>query len=436
MLSDKNNLNKKIFRYVSLNIMSMIGMSFYILADTYFIANGIGSDALAALNIALPVYGFMYAIANMIGVGFGTRFKIGFDDYTYKCCVFSKGIFFVSILSIIFVVIGLFYSYDLAYIMGARQEVLLFCTQYLEVILVFTPAFMINNLLLSFIRNDNNPSLAMNAVVASSMLNVALDYIFIYPCKMGMVGVAVATVISPIFAISILSAHFIFKKNSFRLRKTKIILSEFFYFSSLGISSLINELSTSVIIALFNIILLKYSSSIAVAAYGVVANLAIVTVAVFNGIGSAIQPLISEHYAKKDFDNIQHIIKIAIITEIIISIILYAYMYINSKFLSNLFNPEQNMLLLSIAVNGINIYFISTAFTGINIIIATSMQAMEKPRISFTISILRGIIIIVPLAIIMSNLYQINGMWYSYVLTELIVSIISIIFVTKYSKII
>lgn len=429
-----NSLNEKFFKYVSLNIMSMLGMSFYILADTYFIANGIGSEALAALNIALPVYGFMYAIANMIGVGFGTRFKIGFSDYDYKCTVFSKGVFFVSVLSIIFVIVGLFYSNSLAYIMGARGDVLELCKEYLEVILIFTPAFMLNNLLSSFIRNDNNPSLAMKAVVTSSILNTIFDYIFIYPCNMGMFGAAIATAVSPIIAIAILSTHFIFKKNSFKLIKTKIIIKEFFYLSSLGISSLINELSTGVVIVVFNLILLKYSSAIGVASYGVVANIAIVVIAIFNGIGNGIQPLVSENYAKKDFKNIQYIIRLAIVIQIIISIILYAYMYMNSEFLSNLFNPTKDATLLAMAVHGINIYFMSMAFTGINMLTATSMQAMEKPRISFIISILRGVILIVPLAIYMSNLYQITGMWYSYVITELIVSIISIIFIKKYSK--
>ncbi|MGP1488119.1 MAG: MATE family efflux transporter [Peptoanaerobacter stomatis] len=427
-------IRNKFFKYVSLNIMSMMGLSFYILADTFFIANGCGSDGLAALNIALPAYGFMFAISNMIGVGFGTRFKIGFDDYELKCSIFSKGVFFALLLSSIFLLTGLFFASDIAYIMGARDTVLDLSTTYLKVILVFTPAFMINSLLISFIRNDNHPSLSMKSVITSSIVNTVFDYIFIFPFDMGMFGAAIATGISPIVGIAILSTHFMFRKNSFKLKKTKIKLKEFFYLSSLGISSLINEISSSVVIIVFNLILLKYSSNVGVAAYGVVANIALVVVAIFNGVGNGIQPIISENYAKKDFKSISYIIKLAIITEIIISVILYAYMYINAEFLTNLFNSNKDATLLKMAVEGITIYFLSIPFTGINMITATSMQAMEKPRISFIISILRGIIIIVPLSIYLSSIFMIRGMWGSYTLTEMIVSLMSIVFIMKYGK--
>lgn len=188
------------------------------------------------------------------------------------------------------------------------------------------------------------------------------------------------------------------------------------------------------VIIVFNLILLKYSSNVGVAAYGVVANIALVVVAIFNGVGNGIQPIISENYAKKDFKSISYIIKLAIITEIIISVILYAYMYINAEFLTNLFNSNKDETLLKMAVEGITIYFLSIPFTGINMITATSMQAMEKPRISFIISILRGIIIIVPLSIYLSSMFMIRGMWGSYTLTEMIVSLMSIVFIMKYGK--
>lgn len=428
------NLKKKFFKYVSLNILSMLGISFYILVDTYFIANGCGSDGLASLNIAIPMYGFIFGIAMMIGVGFGTRFKIAFDDYNAKCSIFTKGVFFVILISVPFVILGLFFSKNLSYILGARGNVLVLTDIYLKTIMAFTPVFMINNLLNCFIRNDNNPSIAMKAVVISSFANIVLDYIFVFPLDMGMFGAALATVVSPIVGISILSLHFIKKKNTFKLIKTKIRLGEFFYLSSLGVSTLINDISSSVVIIVFNLILLQYSSKIGVAAYGVIANIALVVIAVFNGIGQGIQPLISESYAKKREDDIIYLLRLAIGLGIISSVLIYIILYLNSHYFTNLFNPQNDDMLLNMSVEGISIYFLGTIFASINLITITSMQAMEKPRISFIISILRGIIIIVPLAIIMSNMFLIKGMWFSYVITEFLVAILSLIFMYRYVK--
>lgn len=425
-------IKKKFLKYVSLNILSMVGLSLYILIDTFFIANGCKSDGLAALNIAIPMYGFMFGLAMMIGVGFGTRFKLAFDDYNLKSAIFSKGVFFAIIISLFFSLAGVFFSKDISYIMGGRGNVLLLTDEYLKIVMIFAPAFMMNNLLSCFIRNDNNPSLAMKAVIISSFVNTVLDYIFIYPFDMGMFGAAIATVISPIVSILILLRHFTDGKNSFKFKKTYFKLNEFFYLSSLGISSLINEISSSVVIMTFNLILLRYSSDIGIASYGVIANIAIVVVAVFNGIAQGIQPIVSESYAGNKKEELVYILKLAILLGIVIAILFYIIIYFNAVYLTNLFNSEKNETLLDMAVQGMNIYFLGGVFASINMITATSMQAMEKPRISFVISILRGVLIIVPLAILLSNIFFIKGLWYSYVLTEFFVSMICFIFIKSF----
>ncbi|MBF1050996.1 MAG: MATE family efflux transporter [Peptostreptococcaceae bacterium] len=430
-----NSIQKNFVKYVSLNTLSMLGLSFYILIDTFFIVQGTGSNGMAALNIALPIYGFMSGLASMIGIGFGTNFKIQYDNDNAKNEIFSKGVGFVLSISLMFTIIGIFFSKNIMYFMGARDIVLNLADDYIKIIFIFAPAFMMNNLMQSFIRNDHNPSICTKAVISSCIFNCIFDYIFIFSMNMGIFGAALATVLSPLVSLSILSSHFISKKNSFRFVKAKLVVKEFFRYSSLGISSLINELSSSVVIIVFNFIMLKYASDLGVAAYGVIANMALVVISMFNGVGNGIQPLISEYYSKGSIKNMVYVLKMAILFAMIISATIYLSLFFNAGFFTNIFNPEHNETLLSMSVLGIKIYFLSIPFTAINIITATYMQAMAKPRISFIISILRGVIIIVPMALILSNMYQITGMWMSYVVTEIIVAIISITFIIKYSKI-
>ena len=90
----------------------MLSLSFYILIDTYFISVAEGSNGIAALNILLPVYGILYGIGNMIGVGFSTRFKIKYDDYEEKSRIFLKGLFFSILISLLFMVMGIFFSHN------------------------------------------------------------------------------------------------------------------------------------------------------------------------------------------------------------------------------------------------------------------------------------------------------------------------------------
>ena len=211
-------------------------------------------------------------------------------------------------------------------------------------------------------------------------------------------------------------------------------LQEFFYLSSLGISSLITNISTSVVLIVFNLIILKYVGDIGVAAYGIIANMADVTFSIFSGVGYGVQPLISENYGKNKFKEMVYVLKMAIIVSVIMATGIYILLYFNAVSLTGVFNSSGEDKLLFYGVQGIRVYFLAIPFIAINIVTALSMQAMEKPRLSFIISILRGIVVLIPSAIIFSNAFKILGLWTSYVFTEFAVSVISVIFMLKYVR--
>ena len=420
---------KKFVHYVFLNIISMLALSFYIIIDTLFIANVCGSSGVAALNISLPGYGFIYGLGLMLGVGSATRFRIFYNDYDKKCAFFTKALFFASIISILFVIIGLFFSEPILRLLGASDTVMPFAFPYFKYMLIFTPAFIFNDILLSFIRNDSNPGLVSSAVMLSSFANVFLDYIFMFIFKWGMFGAVVATGISPILSMMLLSVHFLQHKNTFKFKLSSLKLikfTDFFYQSALGISSLISEVSSSIVIIIYNFILLKYVGDIGVAAYGVIANISLVIIAVFRGISDGIQPLVSECYVKHDYKNIWFIIKLAIALALILMSLTYLYFTLFPTTVTNLFNPTRDLKFEKIAIDGMLIYFIGSFFASINLIVSVVSQAIAKPRPAFIISMLRGIILIVIFALVFSYFWQVRGMWASYVVTELVVAIFSL----------
>ena len=159
----KNYIFKDFLKYTSLNVLGMIGLSCYILADTFFIANGVGEIGLSALNLALPMYCLINGLGLMIGIGGGTRYsllKVN-SNRTSQNIIFSNALYFMLILAIIFVVLGLSASTSLANLLGANQDTTIYTATYLKTIMFFAPMFMLNNLLIGFVRNDDNPRLAM-----------------------------------------------------------------------------------------------------------------------------------------------------------------------------------------------------------------------------------------------------------------------------------
>ncbi|WP_417088861.1 MATE family efflux transporter [Eubacterium maltosivorans] len=151
----------KIFvHYVSLNVLSMIGMSCYILADTVFVAGGVGNSGLAALNLVLPAYSFINGAGLMLGMGGATRYAVlrgeGRDAAADR--VFTQALALGAAIGCVLTLTGFFFTPALARLLGAEGAILQLSVRYLRTILLFSCAFMINNILVCFIRNDGSPS--------------------------------------------------------------------------------------------------------------------------------------------------------------------------------------------------------------------------------------------------------------------------------------
>lgn len=424
----ENNIIKTFTKYVGVNIIGMIGLSCYILADTFFISKALGATGIAALNLSISIYSVIHGAGLMIGIGGATRYCILKSQNQDKKAndVYSACIGLGILLGAILAIIGVVASTSLGFLLGADISTLPLTKTYLTTILCFAPFFIMNNIHLAFVRNDNNPNLSMIAMLTGSFTNVALDYIFLFPLGLGMFGAAFATGLAPIISIGILSIHFIKGKNHFRYNKNQVTLSTILDILRLGLSAFITEVSSAVVLITFNLVIIKLEGNLGVASYGIVANLALVCVSIFIGIAQGIQPLISRGHGTNDYIALMKVMKYALITSLSIAAFIYLIVFYNTDTIISIFNSEENLKIAQIAKTGLRIYFLGFFFAGINIIIAMYFSAMENAKNSFIISIARGCIIIVPFVLLLSNIFKMTGIWLAFVLTECVVTIITI----------
>lgn len=418
---------KQFYKYSSLNILGMIGLSCYILADTFFVANGLGSNGLAALNIAIPVFSLIQGTGLMLGIGGATKYSIAKNQGLTKESnkAFTHSLCFGFILAVVYMLIGIFLSAPISSALGADEAAFEMCRCYLQVLLLFSPAFITNNIILAFVRNDGAPQLSMAAMIAGSIFNIVFDYIFIFPMNMGIFGAALATGFSPAVSLLILSGFFIKKHNHFKPIKCRLSIKFILKIMSVGLPSLVTEISSGIVIFVFNMIMLNLLGNIGVAAYGIIANISIVAISVYTGIAQGVQPLMSKYYGLNDKKTINTLLRYSLITSVIISIIVYGVLFLFAEPISAAFNSENNSALQAAAVNGLKIYFIGVFFVGLNIILAAYFAATDKARPAGTISLLRGFIIIIPLAILLASIFGINGLWISFPIAEFIVSAVA-----------
>lgn len=153
-------------RYASLNVLGMLGLSCYILADTFFVAQGLGTDGLTALNLAIPVYSLIHGTGLMIGMGGGTLYAMrsGKGDPAANQ-IFTHAVCLAAGFAVCFMLIGPFGTEAITSLFGARKTIGEMTSTYLRMILLFSPAFLLNNVLICFVRNDGAPQLSMAAML-------------------------------------------------------------------------------------------------------------------------------------------------------------------------------------------------------------------------------------------------------------------------------
>ena len=423
-------------RYTILSVLGTLGVSCYILADTFFVSKGLGTDGLTALNLAIPVYNFIHGTGLMLGMGGATRFSVcksqGKGDEVNR--IYTNTIYLAAAFSAVFALIGLGFSKQLAMFLGADAGILEMTDTYLRWLLIFAPAFILNDVLLCFVRNDGGPQLSMIAMLIGSFSNIVLDYVFIFPMQMGIFGAVFATGVSPVISIVMMAPHWIGKKNTFHLVKTVIRKDIIMQDLSLGFPSLIAQLSSGIVMITFNVIILKLAGNTGVAAYGVVANISLVIVAVYTGISQGVQPLISTFYGVGNGRQIKVVLRYAMVTMLSVSVIVYLFIFGFAQPITSVFNSENNIELQRIAVTGLKLYFISTPFVGYNIILATYFTSVEKALPAHILSILRGLVVIIPMAFLLSALWKMTGVWLAYPITELLVALLGLAIYARKNK--
>ena len=205
----KDSEKKVFYHYLIPSICSTLVTSIYILVDTLIIGQGVGSDGISALNIFLPFFSIYNGIGLMFGLGGGILISIedGIGNKKKADSYFNSAFIGVIIIGIIFTLLTNIFLKDLAYFLGANENSIDLVMEYGRCISLFIPTFIASNFLSPIVRNKKSPKLAMMSVLIGAGLNIILDYIFVFPMNMGMVGAALATVIGSLTTSLVLLTH-------------------------------------------------------------------------------------------------------------------------------------------------------------------------------------------------------------------------------------
>lgn len=418
---------KLFFKYLIPSISATLVTSIYVLADTIMIGKGVGASGIAALNLILPIFSLFFGTGLLLGVGGAVLMSVanGRQDKKLANTYFTNSVISGVVIAILFMIIGLVFLEPIGYMLGSTESNIELFTSYCKYLVGFCPVFVFSSLLQAFVRNDSAPKRAMIAVISGGVMNIILDYIFIFKFGMGMAGGAIATVLGSITSVVILLTHFKSKQNTMKLIKGSFRIKIVSKIVHSGLPSFLIEIAGGIVVLLFNLQLLKYVGEVGVVVYSIIANTAIVAMSLFNGVSQGAQPIMATNYGAGQTDRVLSVRRLGAITTFAIGIIIFLLGFLFPEIAVQIF-IEPTPQIIEMARGALRIYFVAFIMMSLNIFYSTYFQSILKPKISLIICLLRGVILCVILVLILPIFMGVTGIWLVMPITELITVFITI----------
>lgn len=423
------------FKYLGAAFGSALISSIYGLVDTAVVGQFQGPDGTAALAIVSPIWNIIYSLGLLTGIGGSILLSNarGKGNKSVQNQYFTISLIISVILSLIaWIGIG-FFDGPLLKMFGADETLLPLAKEYMLPVKFGIPLFLMNQMLASFLRNDNNPKLATTAVLVGGIFNIVGDYLFVFTFKMGIKGAGLATLIGGILTTLVMMYHFISKRNTLGLVKPINLFKKSKKILYTGFSPFFIDASLGILTMFFNRQIVTYLDNNALAVYGVLIYIVTIVQCCAYSVGQAAQPIISENYGAKKPERIIQTLKYSLLAAMIFGIFwTILTMAFPNVFIRIFMNPSAEVL--EIAPKIMRVYGISFILLPLNIFSTYYFQSLMKSGITFLVSVLRGIVISGLFIFLLPLFLSPSSLWLAMPFTELLTSIFVIVFIAVYTQ--
>ncbi|WP_434796441.1 MATE family efflux transporter [Terrisporobacter vanillatitrophus] len=421
------SLKSQFKKYVIPSVAAMWVFSLYSMVDGIFVSEGVGSDALAAVNISTPYINMLFAISILFATGASTvvAIKLGSSENKKANEYFTLNLVVMVILATIIMLVSLLNLEKIAVFLGATNSTIVYVKDYVGTIMLFVLFYLASYYLEVLIKSDGYPHIATIGVIISAITNIVLDYIFVMKLGYGVKGAAFATGIARVFSFSFFFIHFLRKRGKLKFTKFRFDFTVIKKVLFIGIPDSTTELSVAVVILIFNQSILRVIGENALVSYSVVCYINTLVLTTMMGIAQGIQPICSYYYGKKDKDSVLSILKMGLKTIKISSIVSFLIVFVFAKQLVSLFLNNVDEGLFNYTVNVLRLFSPAFLIMGCNVITSGFCVAVDMPVQAGIVSLGRGVVVITITLIVMIHVFGGFGIWISTLVSELIVLVIS-----------
>ncbi|HAZ37016.1 MAG TPA: MATE family efflux transporter [Clostridiaceae bacterium] len=436
---EQGNIKDLLFKFSLPAIVGMMVNALYNIVDTIYIGHmkGTGSTALSGIAITFPLSTIIMAFGMLVGVGSSSLISIRLGQKRKEDAekILSNAFVLDIIISSAVGILGYIFVEPTLKLFGAKGDVLIYAKSYISIILLGAPLQNIGFGMNNVIRAEGNPNRAMITMLSGAILNIILDPIFIFVFNMGVEGAAIATVISEALNTFLVVSYFASSKSHLHIKKDYLkpnapIIKDIF---AIGMSPFFMQIASSAVTTFYNQGLLTYGGDKAVAAMSIINKISMLIFMPIYGINQGSQPIIGFNYGSKKYDRVKKTLGLAIKAADIIACIGFVMVEFFPSILIKLFNTEDTEL-IAIAVRGIRIDLMFLPIIAFQIISSNYFQAIGKAKISMFLSVLRQVIILIPLILILPRFFGLNGLWFSAPVSDIVSAVITAIFLIRNIK--
>ena len=405
---------KSLFRYIFPAMGGLFVTCLYNVADGIFVGQGVGSAALGAVNIGVPFITFAVAAAAMFPMGGATivAIRMGRADKEGANHAFMTALSLAALLSIVLMAAGMLFSQQIVDLSGAgklSEEMREMSAEYLFYYSAFSVPMLMSTCLSVFVRNDGSPVLSFMGMCAGAAANIFLDWLFIFPLHMGVVGAAVASGLGQVLSVLVLLSHFLRKKGTLRIRPFRMDFLLVKKICRRGMPEAVSQLTTPVTALCYNLMLAGLLGDIGISAFSVLSFISSLANAVLSGVAQGLQPLWGRCYGREDMEEMDWYFRCGNIISGILAVLIYGVLFLFHEPVICIFNRDPELVqTASAALPVFSLSFIPMAW---NLIYTAFLFSTKRTGAANMIAVSRGIVMKTVAVFGMPVLFGSDAVW-------------------------
>ena len=407
--------------------IGILVMSLNILVDTIFVGHWIGSQAIAAINVVLPVSFFIAALGMAIGIGGSSIVSraLGANEKSKALKTFGNQVTMTIILTLTLVFFGLYYIDNIIPVFGGKGTIFEPAKTYYQIVLYGVPFLALSMMGNTIIRAEGKPKYAMYAMMIPSITNLGLDILFINVMDLGMIGAAWATTGSYILCFIFIFWFFVSKNSEMKIslihfKLQRSIVSEI---SNLGSVTLSRQAIVSITYLLMNNILFDFGGVTSVTSYAIVSRMLMFALFPIFGITQGFIPIAGYNYGAQNYDRVKQAIRIAIIYAMVMASLVFVLLISFPELITRMFTTDS--LVIEKTPTAMRWVFAATPIIAVQLIGSAYFQAVGKAIPALLLTLSRQGFFFIPLIFILPLWYGELGVWIAFPVSDVLSTLLT-----------